>query len=146
MRPHVLFVGRTRYRLPLDPSLARKWDALGDAMDVHVLARAAERNGGGDARFRLARPVRPRALDGAAFYATLMGWKVRSDDGQQAVLDIGEDAGGIIIGGGLKAPPPEFSWRTRRDTRLTSTFGLPTFASAFLQSSLFIPLKFTIQS
>jgi glycosyltransferase involved in cell wall biosynthesis len=71
VRPHVLFVGRTRYRLPLDPSLARKWDALGDAMDVHVLARAAERNGGGDARFRLARPVRPRALDGAAFYATL---------------------------------------------------------------------------
>jgi glycosyltransferase involved in cell wall biosynthesis len=71
VRPHVLFVGRTRYRLPLDASLARKWDALGDAMDVHVLARAAERNGGGDARFRLARPVRPRALDGAAFYATL---------------------------------------------------------------------------
>ena len=25
----------------------------------------------------------------AAFYATLMGWKVRSDDGKQAVLDIG---------------------------------------------------------
>ena len=71
MRPHVLFVGRTRYRLPLDPPLARKWDALGDAMDVHVLARAAEPNGGGDTRFRLARPVRPRALDGAAFYATL---------------------------------------------------------------------------
>jgi glycosyltransferase involved in cell wall biosynthesis len=71
VRPHVLFVGRTRYRLPLDPSLARKWDALGDAMDIHVLARAAEPNGGGDTRFRLARPVRPRALDGAAFYATL---------------------------------------------------------------------------
>jgi glycosyltransferase involved in cell wall biosynthesis len=72
VRPHVLFVGRTRYRLPLDPSLARKWDALGDAMDVHVLARAADGNGGGgDPRFRLARPLRPRALDGAAFYATL---------------------------------------------------------------------------
>src|SRR5688572_14604075 len=50
-----------------------------------------------------------------------------------------------LIRGRLKAPPPEFSWRTRRDTRLTSTFGLPTFANAFLQSSLFIPLKFTIQ-
>ncbi len=71
MRPHVLFVGRTRYRLPLDPSLARKWDALGEAMDVHVLARAADSNGAGDARFRLARPLRPRALDGAAFYASL---------------------------------------------------------------------------
>ncbi len=42
----------------------------------------------------------------AAFYATLMGWKVRSDDGKQAVLDIGENSGGIVIRGGLTAPPP----------------------------------------
>jgi catechol 2,3-dioxygenase-like lactoylglutathione lyase family enzyme len=42
----------------------------------------------------------------AAFYATLMGWKVRSDDGKEAVLDIGENSGGIIIRGGLAAPPP----------------------------------------
>ena len=42
----------------------------------------------------------------AAFYATLMGWKVRSDDGNRAVLDIGESSGGIIIRGGLTAPPP----------------------------------------
>ena len=42
----------------------------------------------------------------AAFYATLMGWKVRSDDGKQCVLDIGENSGGIIIRGGLTMPPP----------------------------------------
>ena len=42
----------------------------------------------------------------AAFYATLMGWKVRSDDGKQALLDMGENSGGIIIRGGLTAPPP----------------------------------------
>lgn len=42
----------------------------------------------------------------AAFYATLMGWKVRSDDGTQCVLDIGDNSGGIIIRGGLKTPPP----------------------------------------
>jgi catechol 2,3-dioxygenase-like lactoylglutathione lyase family enzyme len=42
----------------------------------------------------------------AAFYATLMGWKVRSDDGKQAMLDIGENSGGIIIRGGLTMPPP----------------------------------------
>jgi catechol 2,3-dioxygenase-like lactoylglutathione lyase family enzyme len=42
----------------------------------------------------------------AAFYATLMGWKVRSDDGKQAVLDIGENSGGIVIRGGLTALPP----------------------------------------
>jgi len=42
----------------------------------------------------------------AAFYATLLGWKVRSDDGKQCVLDIGENSGGIIIRGGLATPPP----------------------------------------
>jgi glycosyltransferase involved in cell wall biosynthesis len=71
VRPQVLFVGRTRYRLPLEPALARKWDALAEAMDLHVLARAVEPSGGGDPRFRLAAPLRPRALDGAAFYASL---------------------------------------------------------------------------
>src|ERR1700752_5470731 len=33
----------------------------------------------------------------AAFYVALMGWKVRSDDGKQAMLDMGENAGGILI-------------------------------------------------
>ena len=42
----------------------------------------------------------------AAFYATLMGWKVRSDDGHQALLDIGDNSGGILIRGGLAEPPP----------------------------------------
>jgi catechol 2,3-dioxygenase-like lactoylglutathione lyase family enzyme len=42
----------------------------------------------------------------AAFYSALMGWKVRSDDGSRAVLDIGDNSGGIILRGGLKAPPP----------------------------------------
>ena len=71
MRPNVLFVGRTRYRLPLDGVLARKWDALAGAMNVRVLARSAEQNAGEDPRFVLARPVRPRRLDGIAFYVSL---------------------------------------------------------------------------
>jgi catechol 2,3-dioxygenase-like lactoylglutathione lyase family enzyme len=41
----------------------------------------------------------------AAYYATLMNWKIRSDDGKQAVLDIG-DIGTVIIRGGYVAPPP----------------------------------------
>src|SRR5690242_18660610 len=32
----------------------------------------------------------------AAFYAALMNWKVRSDDGKQAVLDIGDWSGVVI--------------------------------------------------
>jgi len=42
----------------------------------------------------------------AAFYATLMGWKVRSDSGTAALLDIGENSGGILIRGGMNGPAP----------------------------------------
>jgi len=42
----------------------------------------------------------------AAFYVALMGWKVRSDDGTRALLDIGENSGGVLIRGGLTAAPP----------------------------------------
>jgi catechol 2,3-dioxygenase-like lactoylglutathione lyase family enzyme len=42
----------------------------------------------------------------AAFYAALMNWKVRSDDGTKAYLDIGDDVGGVIIRGGYQPPPP----------------------------------------
>ena len=41
----------------------------------------------------------------AAFFNALMGWKIRSNDGTQAVLDIG-DFGSIIIRGGLQVPAP----------------------------------------
>jgi glycosyltransferase involved in cell wall biosynthesis len=63
-RPRVLFVGRTRYRLPLQESLARKWDALSERMDLRVLASGAGR----DPRFHL---IEPRHLDGPRFYASL---------------------------------------------------------------------------
>jgi catechol 2,3-dioxygenase-like lactoylglutathione lyase family enzyme len=41
----------------------------------------------------------------AAYYAALMNWKIRSDDGKQAVLDIG-DWGGLTLRGGYQAPAP----------------------------------------
>jgi len=64
MNPRVLFVGRTRYRLPLQPGLARKWDALAERLDLRVLASGT----GSDPRFAL---VPPRRLDGPRFYAGL---------------------------------------------------------------------------
>jgi glycosyltransferase involved in cell wall biosynthesis len=64
MRPRVLFVGRTRYRLPLAGGLARKWDALAEAMELRAIASGT----GFDPRFRL---VPPRRLDGIRFYAGL---------------------------------------------------------------------------
>ena len=70
MKPRVLIVGRTRYRLPLAPSLTRKFDALREVFDLRVLASAdgAQRE---DETFRLVPPVRPRPLDGLAFHLTL---------------------------------------------------------------------------
>jgi len=41
----------------------------------------------------------------AAYYSALMNWALRSDDGTQAVLDIG-DEGSVVIRGGFQAPPP----------------------------------------
>jgi glycosyltransferase involved in cell wall biosynthesis len=64
MMPRVLFVGRTRYRLPLEGGLAHKWDALAAQMEVRAIASGT----GSDPRFRL---VAPRTLDGLRFYAGL---------------------------------------------------------------------------
>jgi catechol 2,3-dioxygenase-like lactoylglutathione lyase family enzyme len=55
----------------------------------------------------------------AAYYAALMNWKIRSDDGKQAVLDIG-DWGGLVLRGGYQAPPappPGDEAATDRGTR-----------------------------
>lgn len=52
MKPRVLFVGRSRYRLPLSATLAQKFDALRDELDVRVLASSGD-GGAGDATFRL---------------------------------------------------------------------------------------------
>jgi hypothetical protein len=48
----------------------------------------------------------------AAYYQALMNWKIRSDDGKQAVLDIG-DWGGLILRGGYVAPPAHRPLRPR---------------------------------
>ena len=60
----VLFVARNRYRVPLSPSLALKWDALARVFELRVLASSPD-SSTGDQTFRL----RPRsALDGPRFW------------------------------------------------------------------------------
>ncbi len=71
MRPRVLMVGRTRYRLPLDPSLMRKFDALSERLDLRVLAAAPRGGASGDGTFALQRGTPVAALDGPVFYGTL---------------------------------------------------------------------------
>ena len=66
MTPRVLFVGRTDYKLPLDESLAKKWDALSERLELLVLASGT----GSDPRFDL---VPPRPFAGPRFYGGLAG-------------------------------------------------------------------------
>jgi glycosyltransferase involved in cell wall biosynthesis len=71
VKPRVLIVGRTRYALPLSGSLRRKFDALCAVLDVRVLGSAPAGSPTGDETFRLARPFRPRILDGLVYHLTL---------------------------------------------------------------------------
>src|SRR4051794_7259232 len=70
MKPRVLFVARTRYELPLSPSLARKFAALGDRFELRVLATAANGRAADDGTFRLV--GRLPLLDGLLFYPLLV--------------------------------------------------------------------------
>ncbi|QJR37150.1 hypothetical protein [Gemmatimonas groenlandica] len=47
----------------------------------------------------------------AAYYSALMNWTLRSDDGTQATLDVG-NVGSVVIRGGFQAAPaPRARWR-----------------------------------
>lgn len=67
----MLFVGRPRYRLPLQPWLARKWDAVEEVFDYRILGAAEPGSPLRAEHFRLAAPARPRRLDGILFYLRL---------------------------------------------------------------------------
>jgi glycosyltransferase involved in cell wall biosynthesis len=71
VKPRLLIVGRGRHRLPLDPSLGRKYDALLDTFQLRVVGSAPEGAPTSEGIFRLVPPYRPGALDGALFFATL---------------------------------------------------------------------------
>lgn len=75
MRPRVLFVSRERFRLPLDDTQRRKWDAVGELLDYRIVAAAQPGSPTSAERFRLAGPTRPGALDGALYYLRLP-WRV----------------------------------------------------------------------
>ena len=59
MKPRVLFVGPTRYELPLPAGLQRKWDAIGEQLDYRVLARGS----GSDPHFELRNDFYARVPD-----------------------------------------------------------------------------------
>lgn len=68
MKPRLLLAGRNRYRLPLDASLRRKFDALQEAFELRVIGSSLDGASRKDGVFSLLAPARPRRLDGALFY------------------------------------------------------------------------------
>jgi glycosyltransferase involved in cell wall biosynthesis len=71
VKPRLLMTGRNRYRLPLDESLRRKFDALEREFELRVIGSAAPGSPAQNGIFRLVPPLRPRRLDGVRFFATL---------------------------------------------------------------------------
>ena len=69
--PRVLFAARTRYALPLTPTLQRRFDALSDVIDWRQFGTSATGEDVTDERFTLVGRFPVARLDGAAFYGAL---------------------------------------------------------------------------
>ncbi len=126
MKPKALFVGRTRFSLPLAAGLARKWEAIGERIDYRVLGCGES----GDARFELVPPVSPRLLDGVAFYV-LLPFRVRRSLRRmrpQAVFAESPQIGaGVVVGRALAGRPrPKLVVEVHGDWRYaTRLYGSP---------------------
>ena len=104
MKPRVLFVGRTRYALPLDPSLRAKFDALERVLEVRVLASAPDDSPVGDDTFVLVPPFPMHRLDGLVFWISLPARAARELRRFQPDVVIVQDAhaaAGVLIGRAL---------------------------------------------
>lgn len=65
MKPRLLFVGRTRFRFPLDETLQRRYEALSDKLEWRQMGTGRSSDG----RFALAGEI--PFVDGLAFYLAL---------------------------------------------------------------------------
>jgi glycosyltransferase involved in cell wall biosynthesis len=117
MKPRVLLVGRRRYRLPLVPSEARKFEALRDVMELRVLGSGAEQ----DDTFRLVRPFPVRALDGLAFHLALpfrVAREIRAYEPDVVLVQGAQETAAALAGRALSKRRPRVvldlhgDWRT----------------------------------
>jgi glycosyltransferase involved in cell wall biosynthesis len=100
-------VGRSRYSLPLSSSLEQKFDALSAELDVRVLAAGVGASNS-DFRFRLVGPIRPRLLDGPAFYAVLpfrVARELRAFRPDAVLAQGAQEAALCVLGRGLARVP-----------------------------------------
>jgi glycosyltransferase involved in cell wall biosynthesis len=129
-KPRVLFIGRTRYRLPLSPGIAQKFEVLAHELDVRVLASALPGSPTEDGTFTLVPAVRPRILDGAFFWLALP-WRtarlLRSFRPDAVICQTAYDAAAALLARRLARVPARIvaevhgDWRT--STRLYGSSG-----------------------
>jgi glycosyltransferase involved in cell wall biosynthesis len=119
VKPRVLFVSRTSYRLPLDPQVARKWDALDAELDLRVLATGA----GGDGRFHLLPARSP------AFYLSLplhLARELRAFRPAVVVAQSPYEAAAALVGRALARVPARVLLEVHGDWRTATTlYGSP---------------------
>lgn len=112
MKRRVLLVGPTRYELPLSPGLERKWSAIGQLLEVRILARLATTCHKADPRFELVR---------GSFYERLP-WLVRRavrDFRPQAIVAEDPRTAALVMAGRPGVPViAEVHGNWRHSTRL----------------------------
>ena len=103
-RPRLLLVGRRRYALPLDPSLARKFDAMRRLLDLRVLGSASPNSPTRDDTFVLVPPFPIRPLDGLFFHLALpirVARQLREYRPDVVLVQGPHDAAGALVGRAL---------------------------------------------
>ena len=128
-KPRLLIVGRSRYRLPLSPPLARKFEALGRELDVRVLGSAEPGSPTRDGVFTLVAPLRVRALDGLVFWLLLpprIARTVRRFRPEAVVAQSPYEAAAALLARPLARPRPRVVVEVHGDWRTaTRLYGSP---------------------
>jgi len=128
-KPRLLMAARTRYQLPLNEGVSRKFDALERLFDLRVLGTALPGSPTQNGVFRLRRLSRPRKLDGARFFLTLP-FRIRREVRQfrpDAVLVQGaHETAGALLGRRLARVPTSVVLDVHGDWRTaTRLYGSP---------------------
>ena len=122
-------MGRTRYRLPLSPSLEQKFEALDRELDVRVLASAVQGSPTGDRTFTLVPPLRLQRFDGLVFWMALplrIARLLREFRPDAVVCQTAYDAAAALIARRLARVPARIVVEVHGDWRTsTRLYGSP---------------------
>lgn len=123
----VLFVSRERFRLPLDGTQSRKWDAVGELLDYRILAAAQPGSPTRAYRMSLAGPA--AMLDGPLYYLRLPGriaHELRTFRPDVAVVQGVHEATAFLVARALTRVPARLVLDVQGDWRAaTRLYGSP---------------------